>query len=374
MKSGIVLTFSDTAFQAAGFREGAGLDDHANTRVPEERWHRLTMWVLCVLLVAIVVRQGALHGMHFSLWDWMLISGLVVFLGAAHLAHRLPHRQDDMLATLGERQVLVSTDHSMPAVLTAIRAERQRWRLFGGLISSMAIAAAFISAMLHNNSLAMLWLGLVETAIAFPAGRYLGAMAHSSVLSRSLRRQSVAIVVRPGALDGTGGLKPVGDFFFVQASVVSLPALFLAVWLMAIPGFDRYAEWTVPYSGLLALALVCTGLSFVAPLWAFHREMRRQKKAYAPEANAVAVRINALKDALLASADQASRSRLRAEIDAETRLYREFDTMPVWPIAPVTLRRFTINNSILSFPLIMRALDEFGLGGDLVRWFTVQFT
>ena len=349
------------------------MEEDAKTRALERRWHRLTIWVLCVLSVAVLGQQWFLHGMRLAVWDWMLISGLLVFLTGAHAAYPLPRRQDDMLATLGQRQVLLATGRSLPEVIAVIRAQRQRWRRFGGLICSVAIAAAFVAAMIENQSVAMLWLGLLETAIAFPAGRYLGAMAHSSALSRTLRRQGVAIVVRPGALDGTGGLKAVGDFFFVQASIVSLPALFLSAWLLAIPMFDRYAEWMVPFSALLAIALACTVLAFVAPLRAFHGEMRRQKKAYAGQADAIAVRINALKDALLASADQDARGRLRAEIDAETRLYREIDAMPVWPIAPVTLRRFTVNNSILSFPLVVRALDEFGLGGDLVRWFTVQF-
>lgn len=334
----------------------------------ERWWHRLTLVVLWVLLAAFALREWSRYGPDVLQWDLMLLSGLAVFLVGAYVAHPLPRRLDGMLIDLARRQVLVAPESALQDLARRLRRQRQRWRRHGGLVCALAIALAFAAVLLGSYSPAMLGLGVMETLIAFLAGRYLGAMAHACMLSRALERGQVRVVARPGALDGAGGLRAIGDYFFLQASVVSLPAVYLAAWLVLIPMLDRYQHWVQPYCGLLLVALVFVVLAFVLPLWAFHREMRAQKRAYAARADEIAARINALRDQLLAEPDQETRHRLQDTIDAESRLYREIDGMPTWPIARVTLRRFSINNTVLSFPLVAQGLDQLGVGGEILRW------
>ncbi len=344
-------------------------------RLRERRWHQATLAVLALLSAGVALREWSLHGAAVALWDWMLLSGLLVFLGGAIAAYPLPRRLEATLARLARREVLVAEETPIHEMTVALRRDRQRWRFYGGLVCSLAIALAFAAVLIARFSSGQLALGILETVIAFSAGRYLGAMAQSSMLWRALRRHKVTLKVRPAALDGAGGLEALGHFFFLQASVVSLPAVYISAWLLLIPVFPRYEAWLLPYCGLLLVALAFTVAAFLLPLWSFHREMARQKEAYAPRADEIAQRINALKDELLAAADdREARSRLRGEIDAETRLYREIEAMPIWPIARATRRRFTINNTLLTFPLVGRLLEQLGIGGDILRWLGTQLS
>ncbi len=338
----------------------------------ERYWHWATVGVLWLLLLGFAVREWGRHGERFIAWDWMLLSGLVLFLVGAYAAWPLPRRLDRTIVALGRRQVLVAGATPIDEVADAFRAARPRWRLVGGLVASAAIAGAFALALADTWSPGLLRLGVLETLIAFPAGRYLGAMAHSSMLARVLARHKVAVVARPGAIDGAGGLRPIGDFFFRQATVVSLPAAYLALWLVLITlldkRFGRYDHWVEPYSGLLLVALVFVVLAFVLPLLSFHRVMRRQKRDLQAHADAMAGRLNGLRDELVATQDRESRTRLREEIEVEAGLLREIEAMPVWPVAPATRRRFTLNNTVLSFPLVVQGLDRLGLGTAWLDW------
>ncbi len=298
----------------------------------------------------------------------MLLSGFVVFLVGILFAHPLPRRLDRLVAGLARRRVLAPRTGSILDVIAALRAERRRWRFWGGGVCAAAIAAAFVVVLIGRFSYGQLGLGIVETVFAFAAGRYLGAMAHSSVLAHVLRRRGVDVVIRPSALDGAGGLASVGGYFFRQASIASMPAIYISLWLLLIPAFPRYKSWLEPYCGLLVVALAFTVLAFVLPLWAFHGEMQRQKDAYGEKADEIAGRINTLRDEWFAADDQVAQAQLRAEIEAQTQIYREIDALPTWPVAPATRRRFTINNTILTFPLAVRGLDQLGIGGDILRW------
>lgn len=343
-------------------------------RSRERRWHQTTLAVLWLLSLALTAREAYWHGSAFALWDWMLLSGLFVFLFGAYVAYSLPQRLERTLAGLIRRQVLVAHPGSIRDVNTALREERIRWRLVGGLVCSLAIALAYAAVLITSFSFDQLAFGILEAVIAFPAGRYLGAMAQCSTLSRALVRHGFEIVVRPTALDSAGGLEAIGHFFFLQASVVSLPALYLSVWLLLIPAFPRYEGWLLPYCGLLVVALIFTMLAFVLPVWAFHKEMQRQKDAYAARTDEIAGRVNTLNDKLMTTRDQEARRRLRAEVDAETKLYREIEAMPLWPVASATRRRFTINNTLLTFPLVVRGLGQLGAGGDFLHWLASQFS
>lgn len=358
--------------QGVGF--DAGSAEERALRLREQRWHQMALAVFAMLALLAGFREWSIHGSTFAAWDWMLLSGLLLVFFGAIAAYPLPRRLDRMLVRLARRRVLVAKSIPIQQVTADLRRARRQWQFYGGLICAFAIAAAFAAVLIAQFSLGHLMLGVLETAIAFIVGRYLGAMAQSSMLSRVLTRHDVAVVVRPAALDGAGGLEPVGHFFFLQASVVSLPAAYISAWLLLIPLFPRYEGWLLPYCGLLTVALAFTVVAFLLPLWFFHRQMRSQKQVFAERADEIAQRINTLNDELLVAEDQETRRRLRSEIDAETRHYREIEAMPLWPIAPATRRRFTVNNTLLTFPLVGRLLEELGVGGDLLRWLGSQLS
>jgi hypothetical protein len=241
-----------------------------------------------------------------------------------------------------------------------------------GLVTALAIALGFAVTALQARAPSLLALGLLETLIAYPAGRYLGAMAHAGFLHRQLAAHGLRAIARPGLPDGTGGLWPLGDFYFVQATVVSLPAAYLAAWLLLIlwggTFGERYGYWAPAFAGLLAIALVFVALAFALPLWSFHRDMVRQKERYLDRSLETRARMYRLRDALLASTDVAEEQRLMGEIDLLARKLREIDELPTWPIATSTRRRFTLNNTVLACPLFVQLLNEAGIGAAWLGW------
>jgi hypothetical protein len=338
----------------------------------DEFWHAATLWILGALIAVAVALSGWQYGGQFLHWDWMLISGLIVFFGGAIAAHALPGRLERLVRTLAAADVIVGKPDAVEQLLVDLRAERRHWKQVAGLGAALASALAFVATTLQAGAPSLVALGIVETIIAYPAGRYLGAMAHVGFLHRQLDRYGLRAVARPGLADQTGGLRAIGDLYFVQATVVSLPAAYLASWLLLIvlSGFfdARYGYWAPAYSGLLAIALVFVILAFFLPLWSFHRDMASQKARYVEQSLAARGRMHQLRDALMASENLEEEQRLMREIDLLARKLREIEALPTWPIAPSTRRRFTLNNTVLACPLLVQLFSEIGIGASWLTW------
>lgn len=112
------------------------------------------------------------------------------------------------------------------------------------------IIAAFFGAFDRISLIARVPLIAVEAAAGYVAGLHLGRMASYGALGRFLKQKGCSIRVWPGHVDGAAGLRPIGDFYFFQAMVAGIPAMFLAAWWFLIPlKGDRYARWRDPTWG-----------------------------------------------------------------------------------------------------------------------------
>jgi hypothetical protein len=89
-------------------------------------------------------------------------------------------------------------------------------------VTAGAVFLAFVLAT-HGNLALKATLVVLESVGAYVAGYHLGRMAGFGRLGPFLRARDCMPKVRPGHLDGMGGLKPVGDFYFFQAMVVAIP-------------------------------------------------------------------------------------------------------------------------------------------------------
>jgi hypothetical protein len=196
-----------------------------------------------------------------------------------------------------------------------------------------------------------------EAIGAYIAGCYLGRMVCYGRLGRFLKSSQLSLRVDPAHPDMAGGLKPIGDFFFFQAAIAGLPALFLAIWLVLIsfaifPGVERYEIWAGPYAGLLMLAIAIEVTAFILPLWFFHGQMKTQKKLLLKKADELSAEIAELRTALGRDADSATREQHKNALSDMVERWRALEDCPVWPMDVKMKRRFAVNNVVLLLPAI----------------------
>jgi hypothetical protein len=175
--------------------------------------------------------------------------------------------------------------------------------------------------------------------------------------------------VRPGHLDGAAGLKPVGDLYFFQALLTSLPAVFLAAWWVLIPLWPggRYATWREPYLVLLAPAIVFEVLAFLVPMWSFHTLMARQKSDLLQEADDLSARLDLTLAWLREPSGPQPPGVPADQLASLTQMYWNIERMPTWPVDVKTWRRFIVNNLAIGLPLMSRAVGADRLLGRVLE-------
>src|SRR5262249_42587658 len=144
---------------------------------------------------------------------------------------------------------------------------------------------------------------IVEICVGFFIGYYAGYAASNGSLGRFLKQRGVTLHAQPGHLDGVAGFRPVGAFYFSQAALLGLVALFLIVWWVLIglsPDLAMYNEaWRTPYLVFFFVVILAEMLAFALPLWAFHLELEAQRRDLLLLADKLSQRIAALQTHLV---------------------------------------------------------------------------
>ena len=320
--------------------------------------------VLVGACVVSFVEEGGLS----SHWDWLFLSGLGLFLIGALVARTLPARLQAALTRLIDRGVLVAQPDQVVA-LEALLAERAAtWAHRAGLVVAVLLVLATLLARGIGDPGGSGGLVLVEILAGYTAGRSLGRMAAYGSLGTLFGRLQLSVQVRPGHLDGAAGLKPVGDLYFFQALLTSLPALFLATWWVLIPLWPAgwYARWREPYLALLAPAIAFEVLAFLVPMWSFHTLMVRQKRHLLREADVLSACLDRT-PMFLSTPTVLPPAEIPADrVAALTQVYWDIERMPTWPVDVKTWRRFVLNNLALVLPLLSRAVGAESLLGRML--------
>lgn len=165
--------------------------------------------------------------------------------------------------------------------------------------------------------------------------------------------------VQPGHPDGSNGLKPLGDLYFYNSMVLGFPLVYLVVWwfVLIFPIFDgRYEYWRDAYLSLSLPAALFVVLSFVVPIWPFHREMQAQKACLLREADNLSQYILAIKSEIATAQSEADIKVLQARLAQWTQWYATIEHLPTWPVGAATGRLFTFNNLAVLLPLLSKLL------------------
>jgi hypothetical protein len=303
----------------------------------------LNLMLFVVCLNSVITRGSDPHK-----WDWLLISGVAAFIIGVRLSQTIPGKLRVILARLVNRGVLLADPERLEQFEAKLEIRAKTWANRGGIICGTAILTAFLVPFGFSKLLLMVFEGLG----GYVVGRHLGWMACYGTLRLMLRKEALTLKVQPGHLDAAGGLKPIGDFYFLQAIVAVIPAAYLAIWWVIIPLFPQYARWREPYLGLLAIAITFELLAFAVPLWLFHLEMEEQKIQLMKDADKLSRSISDIQAQLTVVQTSQEREKLKEQLSNLTKGYWDIEQMPTWPVDAKTLRRFTLNNLALFLPMI----------------------
>jgi hypothetical protein len=214
-----------------------------------------------------------------------------------------------------------------------------------------------------NNALGVA-LTIGETAIDVPAtllvgllaGYYLGYAISVGGWAGQLRAHGVTLRARPGHPDGAAGWGPLGDLYLFEALLLMIAALYYGVWSYLIAVHNGYASnfrtLQTPYFVFFLISLAVEVLAFLAPVWSFHTDMRRQKLALARETDALSDRILTVQARAVETDDPEEASRLSQQLATITGLYTARVEMPTWPFNTRVTVRFGLANLGLLLPLV----------------------
>ncbi|GAA4617215.1 hypothetical protein GCM10023195_76740 [Actinoallomurus liliacearum] len=311
-------------------------------------------WFSGGLLVLLGLNELSLWGGDVRRWDWLFVTGILAFLMALRPSLALPDKMHETLDRLGTGKVL-----SGPEDLQAFERNlhrSSRWAaLVGGAVTVPVIAVAWIAA----RGLVGRYLGTMtaEVVAAVPVGLCFGRTVGYGLLGRRLTRSRFTVTVDPEHLDGATGLRPVGDFYFFQAMLLAVPAVFLGAWWVAIPFYgERYEGWRDAYVALLAIVLVCELLAFLLPLWSFHIVMKEEKRRLLAEADEIGHQALEVQRQLRSEPKETQLKHLEDRLARLTRRYQAIEKMPTWPVSTRVRRRLALNNVILLTPVVAQIL------------------
>ena len=289
-------------------------------------------------------------------WDVLLLSGLLAFLVGLRCSGYAPARFHSTVRRLSDRGALVFPA-GVEEFLAAIERKADTWARLVAFLAAAALFGAFLVVLLSKFQPAQLALGVLEVCWAYIAGSVLGRMACYGQLGALVRKHAIGMQLDPTHVDGAGGLKPVGDYYFFQAMVAAIPALFLGVWWFLIPVWPRdYGPWREVYAGLLLVAIPLELLAFLVPLWSFHQLMGQKKAELLAEADQLCREMSETTTALLKP--QTDETLLQERLARMRDRYWAIENMTTWPVHARIRRRFVVNNLVLCLPVVSDVVQK----------------
>lgn len=322
-----------------------------------ERWIRrhYLPWTALVL-VLLVLNELNLFGTDLKAWDWLFVSGIITLLIAGRIALNLPAKVHETLDRLARRETLKADPDELLAFETAVHNAARRSTLVWSGILPVVLLVGWIAAKQEDFGRYALVAVLEAVLAGVFAGPFIGRAVSYARLGYRMTEAGLRLDTDPEHLDGAGGLRPVGDLYFFQASVLAVPAAYLGAWWFIFPLLgNRYSEWSTTYVGQLAFAVFLEILAFVAPLWAFHVIMSEEKEEHLRDADDISQQAAATRRRL-ATASGDERAQLQDELTWLTDRYQAIDAMPTWPVGPRVRLRFTRNNLALLLPVVAQSL------------------
>jgi len=154
-------------------------------------------------------------------------------------------------------------------------------------------------------------------------------------------------------------MRPLGEFYSRQAMVAALPAAFVALWLALLPYHKATVEAVRVLQVLLPPFILLEVGAFLWPIWAFHRDMARQRDALTSEADKLVFRIMGTQEELNADSDPGKLKTLSDRLEVDLARFDALDHSPTGPLGRRIRRRFAVWNLVLvGVPIVSLLTDK----------------
>ncbi|MFK8115369.1 MAG: hypothetical protein AB8B91_24440 [Rubripirellula sp.] len=340
-----------------------------NSSEPSYRNSPWEMWFICVglVLVCLVYRQEL---MAFSSAKWATVSAWVLMAIGVTIAQKLEGRFEQMLQRLSDRSALSLS----PAEFIEFRNQMRTRASTAASVGGIALPALLLLAyFLTLSSFDWLTVGeiFVELICALLVGRHAGRGVLYGFLGKQLADEGIKVNMILGHSDHAAGLRPIGDFYFLQAIIAALPVVFFAFWVVMMPIWmatwpqsdPHFVSWKTTYVGFLIIALVLELTAFVLPMLFFHQQMKDQKRQLLPLADQLSAELSHVQLERTARLTALANPEIEIPFDTEHvgadpgQLVDQIallESLPTWPLAPQIRNRFALGNLALLAPGAMK--------------------
>lgn len=216
------------------------------------------------------------------------------------------------------------------------------WQLLLGSLFPVVMLISYIIVFDSRDLLSEF--SIASFVCAFLVGLRIARLISHGRLGRSIVRLSVPFELTIGHPDRAGGTAQIGTFYFLQASVLITPVLWLLIWILPIRALPEYPSWTAHHSYFLVIALVVFILAFLLPMLAFRRIIRDWKHENYP------IAVSNIKKELLKLREIRTPNLIQRQRQEKTA--QQLDSLislPDWPVSP-TMRNIFVTTFML--PLI----------------------
>ncbi|WP_334758036.1 hypothetical protein [Nostoc sp.] len=296
----------------------------------------------------------------YKQWDFLFFTAVVVFGITFKLSLDIPKKMDITIKRLFYRGIINSEEH----LKIQLEKKASNFARFWGILLGIGV---FLGWMVGLELKAWnIFLIVFETFLAYLAGRTFGIMVAYGTLGYLLKKENILLSLKPDHIDGAAGLKPIGDFYFFQAIIASVPAFFIGTWSLLLTFWSKNGY--IPQSALvwkdkaillLILAIIFEILVFILPMRSFNTAMGEFKTELLKNIDVISKDILIMKEQLLNTKNEQEYNLIKSKISDLNERYQAYEKMPTWPIALKTGKLFAINNFVLIIPFIVKHFDGF---------------
>ena len=355
-----------------------------------DEWRRWVLFYLSAGTVLAVAWDLVVYWNACKLVDWILLTGFPIGLFVLYKSSDLHRRFNNLARGLARQGILEAYEpgRSRPP---AFRRElppqpvpagdpslniQDRILVFrearGQIIRHAAVMSVLVGALFLALSIAVTgtgsgeghwelrltnYLAALKAIFGLVVGIRLGRIAAYGIMmwtyplinvELSGRRFRLRLDPQPGHPDHVCGLKPIGDFWSFEATVLILPLAYILAWIglmntslgpeIQVKLLDNHSTYVFAAMVLLLLQV----FALWVPMLSLRRVMGRAKQDLQGRADELAQRAANLKYAMLHANSKKARDEAEKRHEELLKAFQDFEQVPLWPISARTLRSYVL--------------------------------